>query len=87
MVGYIEIIVIPLHTMQLALLDDTGYRDSVSKERLRHHEYLFPLKYTGETSSGEGRIWASRAVGAARRMPISNTGKSDYFYLRANSAQ
>jgi len=37
MVGYIEIIAIPLHTMQLALLDGIGYRDSVSKERLRHH--------------------------------------------------
>lgn len=79
-------IVIPLHTMQLALLDDIGSRDSVSKERLRHHEYLFPLKYAVETSSGDERVWASRAVGAKRRMPISNAGKSDCFHVSANNA-
>lgn len=56
MVDYIEIILIPLHTMQLALLDDIGSIDSVSKERLRHHEYLCPLKYAVETSSGDKRV-------------------------------
>lgn len=64
MVGYIEIIVIPLHTMQLALLDDIGSTGSVSKERLRQHKYLFPLKYAVETSSGDERVLTSRPVGA-----------------------
>lgn len=58
--------------MQLALLDDIGSADSVSKETLRHPEYLFPLKYAVETLSGDERGWASRADGAKRRMPISN---------------
>lgn len=63
MVGYIEIIVIPLHTIQLALLGDIGSTDSVSKERLRHHKYLFPLKYAVETSSGDEKVLTCRAVG------------------------
>lgn len=72
MVGYIEIIVIPLHTTQLALLDDSGSTDSVSKERLRHLKYLFPLKYAVETSSGDERVLTSRLKG---RMLLSNMGK------------
>lgn len=64
MVSYIEIIVIPLHTMQLALLDDIGSTDSVSKEKLRHYKYLFPLKCAVETSSGDERVLTSRPVGA-----------------------
>lgn len=69
MVGYIEIVVIPLHTMQLALLDDIESTDSVSKERLRHHEYLFPLKYAVETSSGDERVRASRQKGLKEECP------------------
>jgi len=72
--------------MQLALLDDIGSSDSVSKKGLRHHEYLFPLKYTVETSSGDERAWASRAVGTKRRMLISSAGKSHCFHLPANNA-
>ena len=42
MVGYIEIIAIPLHTMQLALLDGIGYRDSVKTPLI---SFSFEVKY------------------------------------------